>query len=307
MKKENEEKGNFKSMLATLGITSSVSYVSYELFSETLFNRIFKTRKSDKDYDVDGMYLKWLSNSNVDEVMINSFDGLTLSGYRIYNHDTKNYLILVPGLNENKTSLYHAAYAFDKLGYNILLIDNRGNGNSEGEHVTYGYKEHLDIIKWIGYLTNKVDDVKICLYGVSLGASSICMALGSVLPENVKCAVEDSGYSTFEEELEYVLLNKYRIKVPKVLSTIAGMKLKEKFNITLSDINPKESLMNNEIPICFVHSKNDEIVPYSMGKKLYNANKGFKKFYILNNESHACGYMNPNYFSVINSFISNFM
>ncbi len=244
---------------------------------------------------------KWFEESRKEIITLRSYDGLNLNGALIENHETDNYIIVVHGRHGNIKRCYEIAYNFDKLGYNSLVFDQRACGKSEGKYITYGFKESLDLIKWIAYLVKKRPKANICLHGTSLGAATVCMALGTKLPENVKCAIEDCGYHTMRAAYEHVNAGKNKLLVKAVLDAY-DLFMKAELGFGFDDVRPVDCLRNNEIPICFVHGTEDKTVPYDSALILYNANKGPKKFY-----KHKCGHgeanLNPKYYIILDEFI----
>lgn len=295
---------SFKKTAAIIAASSGVSYAAYRAFTEEFFKRTFKRR--DDDINIDQKYQTWFSTSNVVQVNVESFDGLKLNAYNVHNHDNNDYMILVHGIWNNSSSMYSRAYEFDKLGYNVLLIDQRSSGKSEGEYYTYGFKESLDLNLWINYLIQKYPGVNICLYGLSMGAATVMMTTANTLPDNVRCIVEDCGFSSVKEELEHVLNKDYNIAFTKIITYLLESKMKYKFGMSFDDISAKKCLENNEVPIMFIHGMADDYVPYEMSKILYNHNKGPKKFYPVPDAAHCEAVLDPEYFSNINAFIRTY-
>ena len=291
-----------KKTAAVVGVTGGVSYLVYKKISDDLFKSTFL--RKDKEDTVEQKYLDWLSQSNIDQIKVDSIDGLKLNGYDIHNHDNDKYIIMVHGLWSGKAFMYPRAYEFDQLGYNILLIDQRSAGESEGVYYTYGQKESLDIPVWIDYLNTKYKDIKICLFGLSMGAVTVMMASANSLPENVKCIVEDCGFSSLKEELDHVLKKNYKLSFTAPILLMIEQRMKKEFGTTFKDCSPKKCLESNEIPILFIHGEADDFVPFKMAKALYNHNKGSKKFYPVPEANHTEATIDPNYFVNINDFIS---
>ena len=296
--------GLIKKAVITTGVLAA-SYVAYETISEEIFKTTFLPRKI--SYIVKAEEKEWLNNSNALQVNINSLDGYKLCAYNIHNNDNHKYIIMLHGLWADKSSNYYRAMHFDKLGYNLLLVDQRGSGQSEGDYITYGQKESLDLVQWIDYLITKDPEVEICLYGVSMGAVTVMMSLANDISKNVKCIVEDSGFSSFKDELEHYIETKYNIPFSSVVTSLIETKMKENLGITYDDVIPKNCLDENEIPILFIHCKNDSLVPFEMSKVLYNHNKGLKKYYPIEDGDHCEGISDANYFINVNNFISQFM
>jgi alpha-beta hydrolase superfamily lysophospholipase len=102
---------------------------------------------------------------------------------------------LFHGYTSSKSHLTHEAGYFRRLGYNVLLVDQAGNGNSAGFRTTVGYREADDVAAVFHWLKNAVNDSagspslrergpggeasasgNVILYGVSMGAVAIMRA-----------------------------------------------------------------------------------------------------------------------------------
>ncbi len=289
-----------RAVLAGAGLTGA-SYLAYRSISEEMMKRIFS--RVDYKEIIDAEYLDWLACSNAVKVTVHSFDGFSLSAYNILNHDDDRYIIMVHGKGSSKSRLYPQAMQFDALGYNILLVDQRCAGDSEGEFYTYGMKESQDLQIWISYLTSKYPNAKICLYGFSMGAATVMMASGYRLSDQVKCIVEESGFSSFKEQLDYVIKKEYNLKVTYPILRMLERQMKDRFGLNFEDISAKKCLEENEIPILFIHGEKDEIVPFDMAKKLYNHNKGEKKFYPISEAGHGDCSKDANFYRNVDTFI----
>ena len=294
-----------KKLITAAGVTGGLSYLAYRRISSQLFTNAFV--KKAKEEEVDQKYLDWLSASNVMQVRITSFDGLKLNAYNIQNHNSNRYVILVHGIWSSKAFSFPRAYEFDQRGFNTLVIDQRASGDSEGEYYTYGQKESLDLLLWINYLVSKNPNVEIVLYGVSMGAATVMMATANDLPPNIKCIVEDCGFSSAEEEFDNFIKTEYKIAYSKPVLMMLENQLKKKLGMNFDDMSPKKALDNNEIPILIIHGEKDTFVPFEMSKKLYNHNKGYKKFYPVPEAEHTQAIKDEKYFDNVVNFIQQFI
>ncbi len=296
------------SLLKTIGgisIAGVATYASYKILSESIFNYVFK--KHEIQDDIDEKYYNWFDASKKSQINVKSYDGLMLNGFLIENHKTNNYVVLVHGIWSNKNFMLPYAYEIDRLGYNILLIDQRASGESEGEYYTYGLKESFDLVNWSNYLVQYNPKINICLFGVSMGAASCMMATQNSLPSNVKCVIEDCGYSSLEDELSSYLKNKYNVSNPGIVLKLFEVIMFEKFGFKFKDISAKRCLNTNVLPILFIHGKKDKLVPFEMVKELYNANVGDKKIFMVDEADHSQCFYDKEYFSVIKKFLKNYL
>ena len=83
---------------------------------------------------------------------------------------------LFHGYTSSKSHLTHEAGYFRRLGYNVLLVDQAGNGNSAGFRTTVGYREADDVAAAVRYLRTRNSADSLILYGVSMGAVAILRA-----------------------------------------------------------------------------------------------------------------------------------
>ncbi len=83
---------------------------------------------------------------------------------------------LFHGYTSSKSHLGHEAGYFRRLGYNVLLVDQAGNGNSAGFRTTVGYREADDVAAAVRWLRTRHPADSLVLYGVSMGAVAILRA-----------------------------------------------------------------------------------------------------------------------------------
>ncbi len=111
-------------------------------------------------------------------VEIRSADGTKLRGPIENSRSSDRTVILLHGLYQNRSM--HPVDMYRDMGYNVLLIDQRGHGESGGSHTTWGLRETDDLDAWTEWLRGKDGGVKIGMHGISLGGD------GSYLQRNGK-------------------------------------------------------------------------------------------------------------------------
>lgn len=92
-------------------------------------------------------------------------------------HAGRGTLILLHGWQNNHLQLLPFALELGNQGWNSVLVDLRGHGQSGGEHVTFGVRESEDVvavIDWVRAQTGFVEPMVIM--GTSLGGSVGLMA-----------------------------------------------------------------------------------------------------------------------------------
>ncbi len=128
-------------------------------------------------------------------------DGLKLRG-QYFDFGFDKAAIFLAGRAEPCTYSYYFAMPYKGYGYNVLVIDNRSCGLSEGIYSYAGMKEYEDVQKWIELLHNELGNRKVLIHGICNGSA---MGLRAVThegcPDCIEGLIVDGIYTTFYETL----------------------------------------------------------------------------------------------------------
>lgn len=142
-----------------------------------------------------------------EEVFTQSADGLQLHGRYYETAPGAPVQILVHGYNGNPLRDFSGGLLFTlRFGYNVILIDQRAHGQSEGRCLTFGVRVREDCLAWIRYANARFGgETPIVLTGISMGAATVLMASELELPDNVVGIIADCGYSSPREIIRTVI------------------------------------------------------------------------------------------------------
>lgn len=200
---------------------------------------------------------------------IESFDGLKLHA-KYYKGTNNKLMLLVHGYHAdplNNFSIIGKRFLED--GYSLLMIDQRGHGESGGKWTTFGDLESNDILRWMNYIDKNLNEDTIIPYGVSLGCATLEMASSSQMPEKVKCLILDCGYASPLEQMA----KSYNDKLGPIGKLVVKMffrmhaKVIGKFSLNRKCYLELEKATK---PCLFIHGGKDSTVPFEKGEKNYN-------------------------------------
>lgn len=224
-------------------------------------------------------------------VSITSHDGLKLTGQYYHVCDGAPLEIQCHGYKGNAIRDFSGAWQIAKAaGHNVLLINQRCHGGSEGRTITFGILERRDVMGWIRYANHRFGNVPILLSGVSMGAATVLMVSGMELPENVRGIIADCPYDAPSNIIRKVLGQDMGmpVKVVYPLIRLGGM-LYGRFN--LDSDSPVEAVKRSSVPILLVHGDDDQFVPHSMSCNIYAAAPEKIEFHTIPGAGHALNYV----------------
>lgn len=176
------------------------------------------------------------------------------------------------------------------LGRNVLVVDQRTSGKSEGRVITFGVKESRDCLTWIDFIRSQFgDDTKIILTGISMGASTVMLAAGKDLPENVVCVLADCGYSSAKDIIKKVIRQLHlpaNILYPFVR---LGALLYGGFDPNAASC--LRALRKCRKPVIFIHGEQDDFVPCEMSRENYFACASEKILFTVPKAGHGLSYL----------------
>lgn len=229
-------------------------------------------------------------------VEIDSDDGLKLRGIYFPCGDTDGgrsgkAALCVHGYSSTGLIDYALiAHYYLKMGMDVLIIDNRAHGRSEGRYVGFGYMDRFDIKRWIKFLIGREgEDCQILLHGISMGGTAVLMASGTPLPRQVKLIVSDCAFSSAYAELSSVIQKRFHLP-PAALMPALNLLTRIFAGYWLSDCNACKEVRKSRTPTLFMHGSRDSFVPLPMAYELFEACAAPKEIFIINGSSHAEDY-----------------
>jgi hypothetical protein len=223
-----------------------------------------------------------------EDVQLQSEDGIALHGWYLPSTGSNRVLLFFHGNAGNISHRGESLAIFHRLGLNVLIIDYRGYGRSEGHPDEPGLYRDADTA-W-RYLrdTKGFSARQIIIFGRSLGG-----AVAARLTAQLEPASQPGG-----------------LILESTLSSARDM-ARELFPL-LSWITPLrfnfdtfESLKSIHCPLLVLHSPEDEIMPFEQGQKIFHAAKPPKTFHTMRGD-HNSGFLlsQPEYEQALAGFIN---
>jgi fermentation-respiration switch protein FrsA (DUF1100 family) len=211
-------------------------------------------------------------------------DGVRLHGWFIAREPGDPVILFCHGNAGNISNRLQKALIFRRAGASVLLFDYRGYGRSAGRPTEQG--TYADAEAAYLFLSEKknVPKDKIILYGESLGGG---VAVETALRREAAGLILDSAFISTAEMARQIFP---RLPVRWIISY--------KYD-NLNKI-PRLSL-----PLLVMHSPEDEIVPFAMGKRLFEAARQPKTFFEMKGD-HNEGFLltGEDYGRTVGRFIS---
>lgn len=225
----------------------------------------------------------------------------------LHPHSNK-WAILVHGYRKTgKEDMSFYALNFYSKGFNVLVPDLYAHGKSDGNDIGMGWRDRLDICLWIDELVKQNPQSEIILFGGSMGASTIMMASGEKLPNQVKGLIADCGYSSVYDEFSYLVKSLAKLPDFPIVTTLNQL-AKVKLGASLKEMSAVSQLKNNQLPALFIHGNSDKFVPHEMIYKNVEATQGVKESLIVEKAPHLSSaiYEEENYFETVFEFITRY-
>mgnify|MGYP005995744407 CR=1 FL=1 len=221
---------------------------------------------------------------NYDEIFIKADEEIQLKSW-IIKKDFKNFktLVIFHGNAGHLSNRIYKLNELNKLDINILLISWRGFSGNKGSPTENNlYADAEASIKWLN--EEGVNNNQIILYGESLGSG---VAVEVAKQNNFNSIILESPFTSIE--------NSAKIYYPYLPVKLL---LKDRY-----DSISKIKMINT--PIFIMHGKKDNVIPFSMGKKLFEEANNPKHSYFTSDDDHMMEF-NSSLLKKINDFIRKY-
>lgn len=180
------------------------------------------------------------------------------------------WVVINHGYTSRPRSMAKQGRHFYEKGYNVLMPYMRGHRLSEHNFCSMGYFDKDDVCDWISYIVSMDPEAKIVVMGCSMGGAITMLVTGEELPGNVKCAVEDCGYTSCYDEFGEQITNITHL--PRFPFLNAADSFSKAFlGFSFTDCSPLEAVGRSKTPTLFVHGTEDMFVPFWMRDILFDA------------------------------------
>jgi len=249
----------------------------FVLVSTYIFQRNLLYHPSENNYSGDKILV------SIEKVKIKTSDGIELLSW-YHNKNIKIYktILFLHGNAGSLENRIHKINHFKDMDINFLLLAWRGFNGNKGKPTESGlYEDARSAILWLK--SNGVEENNIIIYGESLGTG---VATEIAQNENFAGIILESPFTSMIDAGK----DKYPFLPVRFL-------LKDKYESV-------KKIKNIRSPILIMHGKVDNIVPFYMGKKIYDLANEPKYSYFSEYDDHMMEY-NKSLLNALKEFIKS--
>ncbi len=214
--------------------------------------------------------IKWgdAHKEYMEEVSVRSGD-LKLYG-EYYDFGGDRCVIILPGRCESLIYSYYFAKAYREKGINVLVIDSRCHGKSDGKYSTIGVYESEDVKVWMDFITKEKNVNKFWFHGICIGGSAaLFTALDEKYAQKIQGIVLEGCFVNFRESFKQHMI---AIKKPifPVLDLVM-LNIRRYAGVNVCAKTPMKAVKKIYCPVLFLFGKQDIFSLPKKSQKLFNA------------------------------------
>lgn len=231
-----------------------------------------QTRIGNPPADLDGQAVVFASDS-----------GANVHGWWCPTQNGRGSVLLLPGIRANRLSMVDRARFLRRAGYSVLLIDFQATGETQGDHITFGWKESRDVLAAIDFIrrTNPTD--RVAIIGSSLGGVA---ALLATPPLNVDAFVLEEVYPTIEIATRNRMEN-YLSGVGRILTPLLLNQLQWRLGVSASQLRPLDHVGEVQCPVFIMSGEKDRNTRTVDTRMLFERARSPKQLWLVPNAGHV--------------------
>jgi pimeloyl-ACP methyl ester carboxylesterase len=251
-------------IVMVLVVLSLAVYLTISIYGANTFNKVVE--RSGKFSDTPEKYGLIYQDVTFPTA---ATDKLTLRGWWVPLEGSNRVLVMVHGIDQNRTEMLYLARGLRSLGFNLLYFDLRAHGDSDGDRRFYGQYEAWDVVGAFNFVKSlgfAPDNIGISARSYGAAASLLAMAHST----EIKTVFADSSWANFETVAEFRFTKEHGLPNFFLPGIFTAGKLMYGFNI--AETAPETVLRNlKDRRIFLIHGGQDESVPYQEFNRLIEA------------------------------------
>ncbi len=185
---------------------------------------------------------------SVRDVRFQTDDGVELHGWWAPREDTDTTILWFHGNAGNLTHRYEDFMAFHRLGYQVMIMDYRGYGRSDGSPSERGlYRDGFAAYRFLTEQKDVPPD-RLVLLGRSLGGA---VATNVAVEKRIRQLILVSPFTNVRDMVPHVL------PVPGLHYLVS------------SEFDSLSRIRQINVPLLVIHGGKDPVIPIELGRKLY--------------------------------------
>ena len=234
-------------------------------------------------------------------------DGLTLKGWFIPVQDASKKskappIILTHGWGGNSEKMLPHAEYLNRAGFNVILYDLRGHGDSDSVELTSLNRMLGDFDKIVEYVLSRAEVAEnaIGLMGHSIGAAASILQASQ--DKRIKAVVSSSSFADFDYLAEQTLRSRGLRRFPfQFFVKIFWRKLA---GVVLETISPVDQIGKISVPLLLIHGDEDEVISAAEFEKLSKSARTAEKV-LLEGVGHSDLYLHAEFRKKVTEFFKS--
>lgn len=263
-------------LIAMLAYTYPISKKVYETqlvrTSEDKWGRVCSCVENEEQWQMWNDGIKWAEphHERMTEVHIEN-DGFNLYG-EYYDFGAKRCIIILPGRCECLVYSYYFAPSYEKAGFNILVVDTRCHGKSDGKYNTIGVKESRDVLAWAKLMKEEFANDEVWFHGICIGTSAGIFAMTNKdCPDYIKGFVTEGCFVSFRETFKRHMIADKRPLFPVLDLVMLHINRYTGTNVYRDKPIRAIKKLKPETRVLFLYGENDIFSIPEKTKLLFNA------------------------------------
>lgn len=218
------------------------------------------------------------------DITLTTADRLKLSGW--YIPGSRPYgVVLVHGIQANREAMLPEAGLLARAGYHLLLFDLRGHGDSEGNEITYGYREALDVQAAADYLLALPEVTGVAALGLSLGGAAVARAAAA--DPRLAAVIIESSYSSLAAAVddafeEFTIFPRWPF-APLIVSLAEA-----RVGVNIGQVDSARDLATlSPRAVLIIHGLDDGLFPPYHARAMYDAARQPKELWLVDGQGHG--------------------
>lgn len=256
-------------------VAAGVTSASIAALGYALSNKVMYIKQKDQQFILEReitserLSLDWYNNVAKEIFTVHSVNGYEISCTKINSINSLNTVIIAHGVTETHINSFKYAAMFARLGYNIVVYDQRRHGVTAGKTTSYGYYEKNDLQAVVEDVRQRIGErAQLGIQGESMGAATALQYGGTTEQQVFDFIIADCSFTSFKDQLHHVMLRDTPFRTPYPIKLIDFF-VEKRDGYKLMEVSPIEVVQNIKKPILFVHSLEDTYIPPSMSEQLH--------------------------------------